>query len=241
MIKDAFAKLPFTAIIISYFFVCGGLYLIGFWTTFEIDISSFITITDIPKSFIFPFVITQGFLLLYIMVNLFTSHDLLTERPFLDYETDKLWKRFIKFLVSFDFLFTISIPYIVTNFQDNKLNPIFWSLCCFWISFYLIRKVSRSPFLKTQIQEYNLRLYLSYFLCFVPIGCFSTGKVLSLVIFNNSKIQYVNIDNKTPKIDSTSLKFISFLGDKLIVSSLDNKKINYINQSSYSKVELLKK
>ena len=53
--KDWFDKVSFTTVVIVYLFVCGGLYIIGYWGEFFLDITPFISIADIPKSFILPF------------------------------------------------------------------------------------------------------------------------------------------------------------------------------------------
>lgn len=241
MFQETLKKLPLTTIIISYFFVCGGLYLIGFWTIFNIDISSFIAITDIPKSFIFPFVITQGFYFFYMFANLLTNEKHITDIKLFTINPDKIWKRIIKVIISYDTIFSFSIPFIISYYQSHKLNALFWGVCSIWISLYLMSKVKNSDFFKTQIPNYSIRNYVSYIICFIPLSCFSTGKIFSIGIFNNTNIQYINIDNRNQNIDSCSLKFLGFLGDKLIVSSLDNKKVSYINQSSFTKVELIKK
>ena len=53
-IKDIISKITFTTFILGYLFFCGSVYLISFWSTFEFDITNYIDLLDIPKSFIYP-------------------------------------------------------------------------------------------------------------------------------------------------------------------------------------------
>lgn len=78
---------------------------------------------------------------------------------------------------------------------------------------------------------------------------FMLGKIKALAIYNNSEIKYIKhlINNNATEIfaakDSTNFKLIGFLGDKLIIGSLDNKQTVILNQSSISNlvIEIKKK
>lgn len=73
MFTDILKKIPTTTILLTYLFICGVLYIIGFWSLFNIDISNLVTITDIPKSFVFPFVISQGLFLFNMLTQFITA------------------------------------------------------------------------------------------------------------------------------------------------------------------------
>lgn len=254
MLKNILDKLPITTILVSYFFICGGLYIIGFWSTFNIDITPFVSIIDIPKSFVLPFAISQGIFLLQMLTNLLTS-TLVKDDPETDTTTPKKkktkWERLFFVLFRWDTLFIISTILIINFSRTYKTNAIFWSMSSLLIGIYLTYKFTSILFVREKIPYYNLRLYFGYIICFLPVFCFSTGKVLSLNIYNNQEIMYIhnirdnnhsgNIPSTVSKRDSNSLKFIGFLGDKLIVSSVDNKRIIFINQSSFNQVEMTRK
>jgi len=89
-----------------------------------------------------------------------------------------------------------------------------------------------------------MRHYIGTLIITVPIFCVFTAKLSSLSIYNNNDIRYIktiNNDSNVSISDTLSLKLLGFLGDKVIVSSLDNKKIIVPNQSSFSRIELTQK
>ena len=57
--KEIIKGVPVATIILIYLFVCGVFYLVGFWGIFKIDVFNLIAVTDIPKSFVYPLLITQ--------------------------------------------------------------------------------------------------------------------------------------------------------------------------------------
>jgi hypothetical protein len=253
MFKQILDKLPLATILLSYFFVCGGLYLIGFWTTFNIDITNFVSITDIPKSFVLPFVLSQGVFLLQSLSNLLSASLHKDEEPTENTNPKKAktkWHRILLVFFSWDSLFSLAVLLIVSFSFKYKLNTLFWGASSLTIAFYLIYKFTSSKFVRTKIPYPVVRLYIAYIICLLPIFCFSTGKVLSVNIYNNKEIMYINAISDSSqsgntsinfsKRDSSSLKFLGFLGDKLIISSINNKKIIFVNQSSFKTVELTK-
>lgn len=250
MIKNIIDRLPLATILVSYFFVCGSLYLIGFWTTFKIDITNFVSITDIPKSFILPFVLSQGLFLFQLLTNLLST-PIHKDEPFRDIEKNDIkpkWKRILVNFLNWDTLFIIAVAIIVANAHNHFMSATYWTLSSLTMGFYLVYKFTSFHFVKQRIQYPIIRLYSAYIICFLPIFCFSTGKVLSLNIYNNKEIIYLNkisdctqsekTEMNFSKRDSSSLKILGFLGDKLIISSINNKKIIFINQSSYKNLEL---
>jgi len=252
MIKGLLEKLPLTTILIAYFFICGGLYLIGFWTTFGIDISPFISLTDIPKSFVLPFVLSQGLYLFHLFTNFFATSIQQDEELHMFPEwRKKKWFRIFLRLIHPDMLFVVVTFFILRFYTTHQTNALFWYFSSFGVGLYLIFKFVTFKEIKDRIPYFILRLYLGYIVCLLPIFCFSTGKILAVDTYNNKDIKYITISNDTnqsEKADSTfsnqsnqSLKFLGFLGDKLIASSLDNEKIVFLNQSSADKVVLSKK
>ncbi|MEP6844590.1 MAG: hypothetical protein ABI861_01240 [Panacibacter sp.] len=52
--KEIITKISATTIILIYLFSCGTIYLVAYWSTFSFDITNYIDLLDIPKSFVFP-------------------------------------------------------------------------------------------------------------------------------------------------------------------------------------------
>lgn len=242
MLQNITKHIPLTTLIISYFFICGGLYLIAFWGTFDIDITNLVSIADIPKSFIIPFVFSQGFTLLNSGVNLITMTDYLDTKPTIKNFESIWWKQILKWFVSLDFILLLGTILIFHFYSKYKLSPFFWVFSAVLLAYLLTFKLMRNNSLKAYIPFYNLRFYLVNTIISIPFLSFAIGKSNSLTIYNNSKLRIVSNTKGLASqtiADSTSSKFLGFLGDKLIVSSFDNKKITFINQTSIDSVQLL--
>ena len=102
-------------------------------------------------------------------------------------------------------------------------------------------KLGISPLLHKYVPNGQMRYYLLTIVVTVPIFCIYTSKISSIGIYNNIDIKYAKIissDNSISSKDTFSLKLLGFLGDKIILSSLDNKRIEVVNQSSFDAVIL---
>jgi hypothetical protein len=241
MIQNITKHIPLTTLIISYFFICGGLYLIGFWGTFDIDITNIISLSDIPKSFIVPFAFSQGFALLNSAINVMIFTDTKDNKPTVKKWEPVFWKRLLKMLISIDFIILMSFTIIFKLYSTYKLDPGFWFLSALILSYLISFKLISNNSLKLYIPFYTLRFYLITTIISIPLLSYAIGKSNSLTIYNNSKYRIVINSNAIINqqiADSTSSKFLGFLGDKLIISSFDNKIITFINQSSIDSVQI---
>lgn len=78
-------------------------------------------------------------------------------------------------------------------------------------------------------------------LIYCPVFTFISGKMISLEIYNNKSAKRIAIETKEINNNSTdtlALKFLGFLGDKFIISSLNNKRVFVLNQSAYDMIEI---
>jgi hypothetical protein len=73
-----------STILVVYFTICGTLWHIGYWSTFDINILQYITASDIIKIFIIPF-LSSGLILLfsYLAFGYVTIADNIIAHPFL--------------------------------------------------------------------------------------------------------------------------------------------------------------
>ncbi len=238
MLKDILKQLPLTTFIVIFLYVCGGLYLIGYWGTFGIDISNIVGIVEIPKGFIFPFVLSQGYFLMYPLFDVIVPIKTKDSKP-------KEYKYFIwKLLLDVNIYIIILGGLVYPFFLLYKGSVFFWFFYGFALSIALVIKTIGMPFVKEIIPSYPLRRYIVIMIIFTPIISLVTGKIQSLEVFNNNHIKYIKAEpnnNKTNILatnDTTRLKLLGFLGEKVIISSLDNKKQYILNQSSVDVVGL---
>lgn len=233
--KEYLKTIPATTIIIIYLYLCGGLYLIIYWSTFNFDISNIASITDIPKNFIYPFILSNTTFIIGIVAAQLDSS--LSKRTQDNISKERKPKKSIE--PFFDRIFFISVFALIPLYTYLKYNDFFWWITGICLLFFLLFKFMKSPLIARCFPNSNIRYYAFTLFVSVPIFCVITAKSNSISIYNNTDIKYAKINNEA--LDSTSLKLLGFLGDKLIISSLDNKKIIVLNQSSLSVVELTQK
>lgn len=290
MFKDYFKDITITTILLIYLYVCGALYLYGFWDTYDIDISSLVSLAEIPKSFIQPFITSSLFYLLFTVLG-YLLHKLMPERwvnnVFNHYNG---WKTAI-FLTMF-----MAIAILYTFFDKSEF---YWYTSAFLFYVFLADLIRGNDFLNKKMGKNPLKLYAIATALFTPLMCFATGKSEALKIFNNSAIhlfsssefksksdeqvfarQYsrnlagagrkdvytireafpaadtlspANFDTTwTSKIQWLSdetwgirqykyiskWKLIGFLGDKVVISYLNNTNIRILKQESQNQIDL---
>jgi hypothetical protein len=238
--------LPLTTIFIAYLFVCGSLYIIGFWTTFDIEITNFLNISEIPKSFILPFVLSNGLTFFQMIIN-FIASPIFSEEHEKEKKKEKsiLKTKLIRILnvfIHLDMIFSYFMICIIYFYYSHKTKVLFWSISTIVFGILMAMKIVRNDKIKELIPKKNIRLYTVQILVFIPIVSFSTGKINSLNIYNNDKITLIEIikDNKIVPSNKPN-KLIGFIGEKLVISDLKNEKMKVINQTSFNEVELTKK
>lgn len=241
---DYIKTVPITTLILIYLFSCGLLYLIGFWTTFDIDVFNLISIYDIPKSFLFPFVISNGFYLLSLTFKMIPNltdtsgniNSFISEKGTWSYRKNKI----ITSLTNIDLLLYLSIYTWYNLIEKPLFNMAFWILSGYLISYRLTYKLVNSELIVGKITNTTIRMYLANLCIFIPISCFVIGKVKSLTIYNNSNIKTIAIDPINSQVQksekSCSLKLLGFISDNIIVSEIDNSKVYIYKQGNVNKL-----
>ena len=201
-------------------------------------------VAEIPKSFIFPFAITQSFFLCIQAFDVLNSNsDLEPKKPLF-----KVKKPGLNFLLNSNDLHILIVTCLIVGLYGYFVENIFyWVTAGILLSGVLVIKVILLPITKRIIPNYSVRRYVVILLVYTPIICVALGKVNSLLVYQNRKVTYVKpVANSASKevaiiIDSTKLKLLGFLGDKVIISSLDDKQVYVLNQSAFDVVELERK
>lgn len=231
MLKDFAKYLPITTISLIYMYLCGSLYLIGFWSTFDIDISNFVSISEIPKSFIYPFVVTQAIFLVYNLSDVLVPF---SNKEGVDIEFKHKW---LEYALLNDVHLIIASTLCIVLFPIFGSSIYYWWLLPNYMGLTVVVKALRQPYLKELIPSLAIRRYVTLLVIYTPFACVQLGKIKSLGIYKNNDIKYIKADitNNNKQIfaitDSTRLKLLGFLGDKIIASSLDNKKTYILNQA----------
>jgi len=124
--KEFIKNLPITTFILVYLFFCGSLYLVGFWTTFDIDVTNFITIIEIPKSFVIPFLLANGIVFFQIVLHLISSPSNNEESKTKD--NNKEIPFIFELLNNTDLLLSILALAIIGSYYFFKTEILFWTL-----------------------------------------------------------------------------------------------------------------
>lgn len=247
MENEKLNNIPIAILLLIYLFVCGILYLIGFWSTFDVDVFSLISIYDIPKSFAFPLLVTQGFFVLNIISGniIHFNDDRDDKTKFVSIKPE--WGTFRKVLcnlTTINLVIAAAISLMATTIPDHLNSQVFWSISSLLTAYYFLHKFVNLEIVKNNFNNKLVRFFIGHFLIFLPISCFSTGKLSSLSIRQNSDIKYIKIistKNASIDTDTTSFKLLGFISDKILYGTLDNKKIYILNKDSYEAVILTKK
>lgn len=258
IIKDVLSQLSSTTFILIFVYVCGGLYLIFYWNYLDVYIFPVVTITEIPKSFIYPFLLTNGYIAFVVFLLCF--RDGLRNVPIL------LTNCIISFSNFFKKGYSRRQPALYSGFNlEHPLNPglfwcflvlasiiafkidrqywIFWYIVSFVVIFPISEMVTGMPFVKRGIKHHLLRRYL--IVCIIATPALSIVMALSesYKVSNNKSIKYIEFSFKDSSVNfipevSGRLKLLGFAGDKIIASTINNDKKYFINQASVDKLSL---
>lgn len=232
-------------LITLYLFVCGSLYLLGFWSTFNIDISDIVDIAQIPKSFIMPFIISNGVFIIFFIMVILSSHSKKDEIIGLAGGVPLFsTKAIIIFDIILNAAIALAFTIVIWTYIGYKLSSTYWTASGSILSLLISIKLCGFSEIKKIFPNSLIRMYVmtTGITCIIMSLCL--GKAESVKIYTNKSIKYINATTANIKIeihptkDSTRLKLLGFLGNKVIISSLDNKKIYILRQDAVDVLEI---
>jgi len=233
-----FEKISILTPTLGFLFLCGTLYLIGFWTTFEFDITTYVDILDIPKSFVFPLAAALGLSALsmayQVVIRIHPPKEGNAPK-----NPDKLY------------LFLSRIPiwvYAVVSFTALLIIYIFskeafYTVLTITIGIFLGKEIVK-VIVASGVTNVYVRWITLLVICFLPPASFSIGKLESLSIYNNeeyyrvSQVEYMTTTGG--EIEEVDFKLIGKLGSYLFLTDSQNSKIVTINLAFVKRIEYLK-
>jgi hypothetical protein len=234
-------------LILLYFGACGGLWHIGFWSTFDINFLQYIGISDIIKDFAFPFITSAGVLLFtFLFVTFANYHDRFKDPESFLYGKGRNSKTGIflnKSVIMFITIYTIGILAFAIWGNNNK-----WTFIPFLISTPLAIFLTNHNFLSKTIVNPDIRVSVINFIIILPIISFCFSKKESLEIYQNlsykkiSAIELINVDSRSETESLVGLKFLGSTKDKVFLTNRDNSKttilrLDNINYITYEKFQ----
>ena len=131
---------------------------------------------------------------------------------------------------------------MIILYNRNHDRTSYWQFFCLLFPILLSVKFWDFEWLNNLTKSNALTFYFSFTFLYIPFSAFQTGKTLSLDIYSNKDFKYVKfIPAKGDFPDSTKYKLLGFLGSKTFISTVDNKKVTIVDQSSFDAIEIEKK
>lgn len=195
-------------IIIVYFGICGGLWHIGYWSTFEVNFLQYIDFVDVIKDFIFPFLMSCG-MFMYLFIPICCIY----------YSNELKWGldgKIIKYNKPYLFISIVGICFALSGFLYFSELQFKWRAIPFIISIPLGWSAVHYYVLLPSIKSKTLRMIIFSYIFFMPVSSFCLAKAQSeKTEISNSinmviKIAFINSDNAR-----LSSKFLgqTFLGN----------------------------
>jgi|SRR6185437_12359724 len=243
--ENILSKISIATLALTYLFFCGILYIMSFWFTFNFDITNYIDLLDIPKSFVYPLATGIGLsLILFILQAItYSTRQIQTEErineelipKIKELPTKTLLGRILK---SYHLWYIIVLLACVTFYNSKNLLVI--AIICFSTIVYFISNVLTSKLTDKYIKNKSLKIIFAILIIFIPIFTFFTGKQKSISIYNN--MEYYTVTGITLKENMATdiylnKKLISKLGNNLFFTTLDNKKIIILNNNEIVSIE----
>lgn len=226
-------------VLLFYFGACGGLWHIGYWSTFDINYLQYIGLTDIIKDFAFPFLTSCGVSIIsFAFTTISSYHDRIDDPNSVLFGKGRETKTGI-FLNKWVVLF-VSMYYSGLLFFAIWGSDIKWYLLPFLISIPFATFLTNRGFLSKAVINPDIRASVINFLLILPIISFCFSKKQSIDIYNNkayksiSAIQVRSDQSSTQAAKFLGLKYLGSATDKIFLANLDNTEITILNMDDIS-------
>ena len=225
-------------VFIPYLTICGGLFQIAFWDTFNINGLSFISLTDIIKSSIYP-IIWSGFIFLFTTVVFYFDN----QKRFETLDINTVQTKSLK-TMAIIFITALTIYFVLFFLTNLKKDPYRFLVFGFNIaSFIAAIFISKRIFIK-YFTSYLTYLIFIDIIIFLPIFSFYIGQYESYQIKDNFKYKYA-INKKTDPtnnlIVNDTIKFIGNTEKNIVFTDLKNERILFIKNENIDTLVLFDK
>jgi hypothetical protein len=226
--------LQYTFILTPYATLLSMLYLIGYWSTFKINIISFIDLSDILKLSLLP-------LLIVMIVSITLSSIMVYLSPLGSIEIDDYPRRVVVILIVL-----LAIAPFVAFYIYKKDKWAIVGIILATLLFLIFRKVK---ILERLIADTRIRTLIIMLIVLPPFYSFWLGRTQARVVINNpSSTRFVDVkvfrdygsDSFTKKqmLDKQDkLKFIGTANDYVFFTSVDNSKLYIVKFSDLHYLE----
>jgi hypothetical protein len=220
---------------VPYLTLCAGLWHIGYWSTFDINILQHLDTVDIIKSFIYPFITSVTLYFIGQFISYFLERKL--EVGFAEDRTPAKKLKIIRYI-----LLIIITLYVIAVYKYYGNDKWIWIL--FVVASFIGIFLNRRLFLSTIIPDINFRLNFVYTIVLIPCLCFAVAKKKSLDIFydHNKQSTIVSLrNNQDSTTTNIKYKLLGFASNFVFVMTLDSKSIIMFPNSEIKQITIDKK
>lgn len=234
--------------LIPYLFICSGLYHVAFWDTFDINGLAYIGVTDLIKSFIYPF-LTFGLSffvglitteLIFRIDDWFPSNQTNNTNP--DTNTTVRHNKLRQAVNSKPGLFIVTILWmflvIFLYRYGQSTRWLIWGMVVSVTPFLLLDKAG---LFKNLFSNNSLRQFVIRILIYIPAFSFAAGKYESEMIYKNVKYKYITkavIEPMSISFTIDTIKLIGIADQYLFMTDLNNSKILLIRSDNIDTLRL---
>lgn len=226
-----------TVIGLPYLTACGILYHFAYWDSFNINGLSLISLNDIIKSFIHPFL--YFFIIISISVGIneiiFTPTKIFPHGGGRDSNIGK--KLNSKWGLAISISIWICVIYFLYNY-GNVQRWYIWAIAFGTVPFLLL---DRLGFWSNEFKNNKYRLHAIRLLVFLPTISFASGKYQSEMILKNIHYQYAFTYNIIPNSLDSKIRKIKLLGSTeqyFVFSNLNNENIIFLRSDKINSIIL---
>jgi hypothetical protein len=238
-LKDILSQVSATTLLLVFLFFCGTLYIISYWSTFNFDITNYIELFDIPKSFVFPLATGLGVaflsLLAQAVLNVSADEQLATRTVAnVNGRFRKRWR------VNSNSLAMVSLVSCMLFYEPYRE----WIVIV--VGFTLIgwgfRKINRNEYVVRLIPYKRARFFFSVLITFIPVYSVCKGKLDGIAVWKNrhyysvADIVYVD-DSSSRQDDILGKKLLGKLGSCIVITDSANANITVLNLDKVQSVK----
>jgi hypothetical protein len=244
--KEILSKVSLTAFCIGYLFFCGVLYLLAYWSTFDFDITNYIELLDIPKSFVFPLATGIGISSLGFLIQAIArSIDKIEKDENINKKLNENLKQvptktlLLRIISDYNF-WAIGILFVCYLSYKPRREWVF-AISGLTIMIFSSATSLRHPFILKFFPNFGLRLLAAFTIFFIPVFSFTDGKLNAIDIWKNRKyFQVTRVSfrkNETIGVNLVYNKLLGKLGTTLFLSDSLNSRIITVNTEAVQAIE----
>jgi hypothetical protein len=194
---------------IPYFTFCSGLYHVAYWDTFNLNGLAYIGVSDLIKSFIYPF-ITFG---LTIFIGIIYSE--------FAYGIDKVFPsgggrqtstgKKLNSKVGISIALTVWIVLVILSYR--QMTTYTWFMFGFLISIVPAVLLDRLGLFENTFSNDTIRHHIIRLLIYIPAFSFAAGKYHSSLVQQNIKYKYTINQKVIPNSNSLTIDTLKLIGN----------------------------